>query len=184
MAYWHRLLILCGISTSFTLFSPALSASDFNCTYAGGTHDWTDLSAWISCGGGYPDNSTSTYSAQLSSGTANLIQAIEIDAYSQTSYSSSTSAGLDGTEDLTANGMFTWTTGGSSSYRSNILTSGTVTANGGMTISGAGKKTLGSSTTLINASGQTASFSTGTIQADGSFINQAGAVFDKRVATS
>ena len=71
MVYWRRLTALYGISLFTFILSTPLTASDFNCTYIGGTHDWTDPTAWTGCDGGYPDNSVSvtTYSALLSSGT-------------------------------------------------------------------------------------------------------------------
>ena len=167
-----------GISLFALVLASPLFASDFNCTYIGGTHDWTDPAAWTGCNGGYPDNSisVSTYSVLLSSGALSLTQPIDIDAYTQTSTSSSTSNGLTGAGDLTTSGLFSWTTGGSTSYRSNILTNGTVTANGGMTLGGSGTKYLGTNTTLINATGQTANFTNGTLQIDGTFENQAGAI--------
>ena len=102
---------------SLTLFRPALAA---DCAWTGGTGDWTIASNW-SCGtvpGADDDVTVNTFDAVITLNTAATIGALN--------FSRGT---LTGSGDLTVNGAFAWTDGGT------LGLAGSVTVFGGSTLS-------------------------------------------------
>jgi len=119
----------------------ALAAADVVSTWNGTTGNWTDFARWSS-DPLYPNNGNGgfTYDAVINNGsvTQDLAAGITIEKLALGG------GMIAGDYDLMVNGLFTWTGGTMSG-------TGTVHANGGMTIGGSALKTLTGEARLENA---------------------------------
>jgi hypothetical protein len=114
------------------LAPPALA--QVNCSWLGGVGNWSNASGWNPAGAPNNGSGGNNYNVTINTGTVTLDIPVTIEALNLT-------GGLNVTQNLTINGLFTWNNGGG------LFGTSAVTANGGLTVTGLGPPSLGTTLT-------------------------------------
>ena len=98
-----------GLIAILLLLAAALpvNALLYDCTYLGGTGNWSDPGFWSGCNSVFPNNNGDTFNATVSTGTVTLDQNITIQAFTLSGGWLTSTGGYD----LTLNDTFTFTGG-------------------------------------------------------------------------